>query len=211
MEHDFWHQRWRNNEIGFHEIEGSYLLKSYFESLELSSAPRIFVPLCGKTRDIAWLLDRGVEVVANELNENAVIALFSELDVEPIVKPHGVFTQYSAPKLCVFVGDFFALNSVDIGALDGVYDRAAIVALPQSLRDKYTAHLLHITNYAQQLLVTFDYDQSLLAGPPFSVTADEVQRHYSAYYTVKQLYRDRIDGGFKGQKKVFDAVYLLQK
>lgn len=166
--------------------------------------------MCGKTRDIAWLLNRGVEVVANELNESAVIALFNELDIEPSVEPQGKFTQYSAPNLCVLVGDFFALSSADIGVLDGTYDRAAIVALPQPLRDKYTSHLVDITTNAQQLLVTFDYEQSILAGPPFSVTEAEIQRHYANNYTIEQLARSKVQGGFRGQTEVWDAAYLLQ-
>ena len=71
MEHSFWHSKWQKNEIGFHEPEGNALLVKHAHVLlsggEQSSHPiRIFVPLCGKTRDIAWLLSQGVEVVGAE-------------------------------------------------------------------------------------------------------------------------------------------------
>jgi thiopurine S-methyltransferase len=210
MTPDFWQRRWQKNEIGFHETEGSQLLKTYFDAWKLASGSAVFVPLCGKTRDIAWLLDRGFSVVAIELSEAAVKALFEALGVEPKKQCENVFTKYSAPNLCVFVGDFFALTASDLGPVAGTYDRAALVALPTELRDRYTQHLLKVTGSSRQFLVTCDYDQALFAGPPFSVTQTEVERQYGSYYNIIQLYRHKMEGGFRGQGEVYEAVYLLE-
>ncbi len=209
MDPSFWHRRWQKNEIGFHESEGSHLLKAHFDQWKLPSNPRIFVPLCGKTRDIAWLLSKGVEVVAIELNESAVIALFDELGVKPERKEQDELTLYSVRDLSVYVGDFFSLTAALIGKINGVYDRAALVALPLELRKQYTQHLQQITQQCKQLLVAYDYEQTLFDGPPFSVTALEVDEHYSNDFNIEQLYRGNIQGGFRGQSEVFEAVYFL--
>ena len=210
MDPDFWHRRWQKNEIGFHESEGNGLLKDYFEQWALPSNARIFVPLCGKTKDIAWFLSKGVSVVAVELNETAVIALFNELEVTPKVDSQGSLISYSFENLLVYVGDYFALTASDLGHIDGVFDRAALVALPESLRTRYAEHLLAITHNIRQFLVSYDYDQSLFSGPPFSVTLDTVHRVYASYYAITQLYRGKLAGGFRGEDEVFEGLYLLE-
>jgi len=209
MDPSFWHRRWKKNEIGFHESEGSHLLKDHFDKWTLPSSPRVFVPLCGKTRDIAWLLSNGLEVVAVELNESAVIALFDELGVQPDIEKQGELIRYSVRDLTVYVGDFFALSAAIIGSVDGVYDRAALVALPPELRKRYTRHLQQITQHRKQLLITYDYQQTLFDGPPFSVTTKEVEGHYSSNFSIERLYRDKVKGGFRGHSDVYEAVYIL--
>lgn len=209
MEPDFWHRRWQKNEIGFHESEGSHLLKQYFKAWNLPENARVFVPLCGKTRDIAWFLSHGIDVVAIELNESAVTALFAELGVAPKIENSGKLLKYSAEGLVVYVGDFFSLSAADIGHIDGVYDRASLVALPATLRDKYSDYLRQITSPTPQLLITFDYDQALFAGPPFSVTDDIVDSLYNDHYVTTCLHRGKIAGGFREQIEVYEAVYIL--
>lgn len=88
MEHDFWHNRWQNQQIGFHLPEANPLLVAHFSALNLtpptpqksntltSKSPRVFLPLCGKTLDIAWLLAQGYRVVGAELSQIAIDALF---------------------------------------------------------------------------------------------------------------------------------------
>lgn len=214
MNPEFWHKRWQKNEIGFHEEEGSELLKKYFHALDLPNNSKVFVPLCGKTRDIAWLLSQGIEVVAIELNQHAVEQLFNELGVTAIVKKHdhgvGELICYLAPYLNVYVGDFFALTQKHLAQVNAVYDRAALVALPSDLRKKYTQHLLKISGNCPQLLICFEYAEDLLNGPPFSVTEKEVNEHYQNIFSIKQLYYAKVKGGFRNQSEVHEAVYLLK-
>ncbi|WP_412972139.1 thiopurine S-methyltransferase [Glaciecola sp. MF2-115] len=211
MEPDFWHRRWQKNEIGFHETEGNGLLKQYFDKWGLPNAAHIFVPLCGKTKDIEWFLMKGFSVVAIELNEDAVKALFAELGVEPKIESHGQLKKYSVENLLVYVGDFFHLKANDIANIDGTFDRAALVALPEPMRIRYSQHLREITHTKQQFLVTFDYDQSLFAGPPFSVTNEIVNEVYSNYYNINQLHRGKMEGGFRGEGEIYEGVYLLSQ
>jgi thiopurine S-methyltransferase len=209
MELDFWHRRWQKNEIGFHESEGNMLLKEYVAHWQLAYNARVFVPLCGKTKDIGWLLSKGYSVVAIELNESAVRALFEELGVEPKIEGHGRLLKYSVENLIVYVGDFFALTSTDVGDIDGVFDRGALVALPEQIRSKYSEHLQIVSNTKKQFVVTYDYDQGLFAGPPFSVTSETIHQAYQNNYHITQLYRGKIAGGFRAQDEVYEGVYLL--
>jgi len=210
MEHSFWHSKWHNNEIGFHEPTGNALLVKYSDVLlgpnsNEASQKRIFVPLCGKTRDIAWLLSKGCQVVGAELSEVAITQLFDDLDITPSVKPSSKGKVYSAPNLTIFVGDIFALRRDDIGEVTGVYDRAALVALPDDLRRKYANHLIDITHNAPQLVITFDYHQSELPGPPFCVNDEMVADMYASNYSISQLERCNVEGGLK-RKVVADSL-----
>lgn len=63
METDFWNKLWDKSEIRFHNKEVNKLFLNNFSILELKKNSRIFIPLCGKTVDIKWLLDNGYSVV----------------------------------------------------------------------------------------------------------------------------------------------------
>jgi len=95
-----------------------------------------------------------------------------------------------------------------LGPVDAIYDRAALVALPEEMRRRYSAHLMEITERARQLLVVYEYDQSLMDGPPFSVSGDEVQGHYRDRYKVTLLESEGILGGLKGFPAL-ENVWLL--
>ena len=214
MEHSFWHSKWQKNEIGFHEPEGNALLVKYSSFLigdnsPSSSSSRIFVPLCGKTRDIGWLLAQGCEVVGAELSEVAITQLFEELGVEPTISTSTNGKVYAKDGLTIFVGDIFKLTSSDIGDVTGVYDRAALVALPSPLREQYSAHLIEITQCAPQLIISFDYDQNEMAGPPFSVNEKTVDSLYSADYNIQRLERSVLEGGLKGKVDADNLVFAL--
>jgi len=210
MEADFWHQRWKDNEIAFHNSATHPLLRRYFDTLSLSEHSRIFLPLCGKTLDIAWLLAQGHRVVGAELSELAIRQLFEELGVEPRVTKVGNALLYSAEAIDIFVGDIFELSAEMLDPVDAAYDRAALVALPEAMRNRYSGHLMHITAGAPQLLITFEYDQNLLQGPPFSVDGDEVRRHYGGNHRVSLLETIAVPGGLKGKVVATERIWLLR-
>lgn len=210
MEANFWHERWANNEIGWHERDFHPFLTTHFNELALPPVSRVFVPLCGKTRDIAWLLQQGCKVVGSELSELAVQQLFAELGVQPTLTAVGASQRYSAPDLDVFVGDIFALTPTQLGHVDAIYDRAALVALPPAMRSRYAAQLLALTGKAPQLLVCFEYDQNRMAGPPHSVPAAEVWAHYGRDYTLELAGSRTVAGGLKGGTPADELVWLLR-
>ncbi len=211
MEPNFWHERWQQNQLGFHESEANSLLVAHFDALSLAPNSRVFVPLCGKTRDIAWLLSKGHRVVGIELSQLAIEQLFTDLGVKPTIETRGSLIHFGAENLDIFVGDIFDLSSNGIGPVDAIYDRAALVALPTDLRDRYAAHVRDITNGAPQLLVCFDYDQTELQPPPFSIPALEVERIHGAHYGINLLASIVVEGGLKGTCPAQESCYLLRR
>jgi len=207
---DFWHQRWKARELGFHQGHANALLVEHFESLGASKGRPVFVPLCGKTLDIAWLLSQGYSVVGVELSETAVQELFDELGVAPSVSQHDKLARYSAQDIHIYVGDFFDLTANHLGPVDAVYDRAALVALPGDMRRRYASHLSAITSGVDQLLLCFEYDQSAMEGPPFSVPGDEVGELYGGSYRISQLANVEFPGGLKGQTPAREILWYLE-
>ncbi|RFC32124.1 MAG: thiopurine S-methyltransferase [Candidatus Nitrotoga sp. MKT] len=211
METNYWHQKWERGDIGFHESEANPLLIEHFEKLNLAKGSRVFLPLCGKSRDSAWLLASGYQVVGAELSELAITALFKELGLEPEIAKVGKLTRYSAKDIDMLVGDIFDVSADYLGPINAIYDRAALVALPASIRQQYTSHLMNITNAAPQLLISYEYNQLLMDGPPFSVNENEIKQHYGATYQLKSVDTKNVTGGLKGKVASTETVWLLQK
>ncbi len=211
MDVNFWHQKWQRGEIAFHEGEANRFLTDHFGKLNLATGSRVFLSLCGKTRDAAWLLARGYRVVGAELSEIAINDLFTELGVEPAVSRAGRLTRYRAKDIDMLVGDIFDVTAEILEPVDAIYDRAALVALPARVRELYTQHLVNITDAAPQLLISYEYDQLLIDGPPFSVNENEVRHHYGATYRVTSVETRNVAGGLKGKVPSTETAWLLKK
>ena len=211
MEKSFWLKKWENNQIAFHRSETHPALVDYFSELSVAKNGRVFVPLCGKTLDIPWLLEQGYQVAGAELSELAIKQLFEQLQLEPKISHVGQTQHYSASNIDIFVGDIFKVSREMLGPVDAIYDRAALVALPREVRDRYTAHLMEITNAAPQLLVAYTYDQSFMNGPPFSISNEEVKEHYQDSYDLTLAESTMIPSGLKGRCDAETNVWLLQK
>jgi thiopurine S-methyltransferase len=217
MEPNFWLQKWQDKDIAFHQVAGNPLLVKNFNALLLAPGSRVFVPLCGKTGDIAWLLAKGYRVVGAELSKIAVAELFTELSakfpaelgITPTVSSVGKLQQYSAVNIDIFVGNIFDLTADMLGAVDAIYDRAALVALPAEMRPAYTRHLMKISHRVQQLVICFDYEQTSLAGPPFAINANEMQQHYAGAYQLRCIDSAEVVGGLKRKCPAEEQVWLL--
>ncbi len=208
MQPEFWHQRWAGNQIGFHEAQANPLLVAHFEVLGIPLGGRVFLPLCGKTLDIDWLLSRGYRVAGAELSPLAVAQLFERLGVTPEVRRAGALECWSAVGMDVFVGDIFKLSAAELGGVDAVYDRAALIALPGQMRRQYAAHLRAITGNAPQLLVSLLYEQQCMDGPPFSVPDQEVREHFIDR-SPQVLERHAVPGGLKGKCPAEEIVWKI--
>lgn len=211
MEASFWHAKWEKSEIAFHQDDFNPLLLDHFGALSLAAGSRVFVPLCGKTRDILWLLQAGYRVVGAELSRVAVEQLFAEMELQPTISQSGPLIRFAAEDLDIYVGDIFELSGSELGQVDAVYDRAALVALPADMRQRYAGHLAAITGRARQLLIAYEYDQSLQNGPPFAVCADEVHRLYAPHYQLTLLASVEVAGGLRGKCPASEYVWLLRQ
>jgi thiopurine S-methyltransferase len=179
MKTDFWLERWEREEIGFHQSELNPYLQQYWPNLHLARDGVVFVPMCGKSRDIRWLREQGHQVLGVELSAIAVQGFFKENGCIPQHNIHNKFDEYAADDIRILCGDFFDLSKDDLVNVTGVYDRASLIALPPDMRARYVCHLVSILPPATQvLLITVDYPQSEMQGPPFSVTTSEVETLY---------------------------------
>lgn len=188
MDASFWFERWREGRIGFHEGRPNELLARHVA--RLGEGRRVLVPLCGKAHDLAYLAARGHDVVGVELVEDAVRAFFDEHGIAPSVARRGGYVVYEAAPITILVGDFFAATRADVGAVDALYDRAAIVALPAELRVRYAARVrVLLPPGAPGLVVTFEGREG---GPPFAVPEAELRDLYAglAVELVDEVARD---------------------
>ncbi|NBF03738.1 thiopurine S-methyltransferase [Pseudomonas sp. Fl5BN2] len=217
MQADFWQRRWESDQIGFHLAEVNPYLQQYWPALGLPAQTRVLVPLCGKSLDLIWLADQGYQVLGVELTEKAVEDFFREHNLQPQVSQQGAFKVYAQGSLQLWCGDFFALTAEDITGCAAWYDRAAMIALPPEMRQRYTAHLNDLLpDGSKGLLITLDYDQSQLDGPPFAVLDDEVRLRLSgAWHLDVEMERDILGESWKflqaGVTRLVERVYRLDK
>lgn len=217
MQPEFWHDRWKNNQIGFHLDHVNPYLARYWPTLGLEPGARVLVPLCGKSLDITWLAAHGYHVLGVELSEDAVKRYFSEHNLKPDVTRRGAFSVYEAGPVTLMCGDLFAISAADVATCQGLYDRAAIIALPPEMRANYVTYLTKVLpRDCQGLLITLDYDQSEMQGPPFSVPDTEVQRLLTPEWSLEVLEQsDILDKSWnflnKGATRLVERAYRLQK
>lgn len=173
-----WLARWREGRIGFHEGQVNALLDAH--AARLAGARRVLVPLCGRAEDLAYLAARGHEIVGVELAEQAVREFFERHGLVPEVEPRGALTAYRAGAITILAGDFFAVRREDVGAIGGLYDRAALIALEAEVRPRYVAHLRTLlAEDARGIVLTCEYQDARVHGPPFPVLEDELRALYA--------------------------------
>ncbi|CAM3890780.1 thiopurine S-methyltransferase [Pseudomonas wadenswilerensis] len=216
MQAEFWHKRWADNQIGFHQGRVNSYLQQFWPTLGLAPGSKVLVPLCGKSLDLAWLAGQGHQVLGVELSQRAVEDFFSEQQLQPEVGQRGAFKTYRSGPLEVWCGDFFALQVEDIADCSALYDRAAVIALPPASRERYAALLTgYLSQDCQGLLITMDYDQALLEGPPFAVVDAEVRQLFAGWQPQALEARDILAESPKfvqaGVPLLFERVYRLQR
>ncbi|MDP1603987.1 MAG: thiopurine S-methyltransferase [Legionella sp.] len=194
MNNEYWHQKWQAKEIGFNQSQPNKLMQRYFSSLELKSGSRVFVPLCGQSIDMLWLASQGYHVVGVELSQVACCAFFKEHKIPVTIVEMNDFISYESDDITIYAGDFFKLDRKIPGKIDAVYDRAALVALPEATRKAYSKHLIKLMPRATAMfLITTSYNQNEMQGPPFSVDEMAVNELYSAHFVINQLYSKQFD------------------
>jgi thiopurine S-methyltransferase len=217
MHAEFWQTRWARSEIGFHLPEVNPYLQQYWPALGLPEGARVLVPLCGKSLDLAWLAGRGYQVVGVELAQRAVEDFFSEHGLEPQISEVGSFKLYRAGVVEIYCGDFFALTEQHLVGCSALYDRAALIALPGPMRERYAAHLAQVLPVGcLGLLVTLDYDQEQMDGPPFAVSEGEVQRLLAELWQIEPLACSDVLGENwrflkRGLNRLDERVYRLTR
>ena len=217
MELKFWRERWKGNQIGFHQPEYNPWLVKYWDRLGVPDGSSVFVPMCGKSLDMRWLVKKGHPVRGIELIDLAIEAYFEEAG-EPYERATAdKLVKYQGPNTAILCGDFFELTAADLVGVSSVFDRGALVALPANVRGRYVDHLLRvIPEQTRILLVTLEYDQNLVAGPPFSVLPEELVVHYEERCSIEPLESKPTDllppkFAVQGVARAVEAAYQIVK
>jgi thiopurine S-methyltransferase len=217
MDPDFWHRRWQEGQIGFHQPVINAQLQRHWPALGVAPGATVYVPLCGKSMDMVWLVERGHRVVGTELSSVAIGEFFAERALQPTVTQAGAYCLHVAGPYTLIEGDALALERADAGDVLAVYDRAALVALPASMRAAY-AHSLErlLPRSARGLLIGFEYPQALRPGPPFAVHRPEVDALLGDGFEIREVERvDVIDTSpafaAAGVPALWEVAYELQR
>jgi thiopurine S-methyltransferase len=182
-----WHERWRSNQIAFHQREVNPLLLRFADRwIKDERKGPVLVPLAGKTLDMTELATRGLEVVGVELVEEAVRAYFVERGIEPELEAGRAGPIYRGGGVSFHAADFF--DAAIEASFPLIYDRAALIALPEPIRVRYAERIRSLLRAGgRMLLITVEYGSEVMKGPPFSVSAEEVARHYGALGRIEKL------------------------
>ena len=190
MDPSFWHQRWADNQIGFHQDKPTPLLLKHWNAVGVAPGARVFVPLAGKSLDLVWFASQGYRVLGVELSQLAVEQFFAEHGLVPEIASSRYGTHYTAGNIELIRGDAFALDAEALADCTAVFDRAALIALPAELRRRYVRELYaRLPRGCRGLLITLEYPKHEKAGPPFTVPADEVHALYGGDWTLELLER----------------------
>jgi len=217
MEPDFWHERWENNLIGFHLDEVNPRLVEFWPKLGAKPGSRVLVPLCGKSLDLRWLAEQGHQVIGVEISPIAVKDFFAENHLQAKCIHGARFDIWQGEQITLLCGDVFELTAEDLGDIDVVYDRAALIALPPETRRCYVEMLNRLVPAtAPHLLISLDYDQDKMPGPPFAVSDREIETLYGERYRIECLQSDEVleqNARFRerGLTWLKESVYLLKE
>jgi thiopurine S-methyltransferase len=212
----FWHQRWQDNLIGFHQTDINPHLQSFWPRLGLRPGDEVFVPLCGKSRDMLWLGARH-PVLGVELSPIAVEAFFNEAGLVPRHGEEHGFSVCETDRLRLLCGDFFDLVPQQLEGVRAVYDRAALIALPAHMRGGYVLRLNELLpGQAAMLLVTMEYHQAEMDGPPFAVAEAEVHTLFADSWSIERVYEQDVlasEPKFRqrGLSRLSEKIFVLQR
>ncbi len=217
LEHEFWHRAWEKGKQGWQQQEVNVHLESWWSEFDDDKTAEVFVPLCGKSLDMLWLLEQGHEVSGIELSQAAVESFFREHAIPFEITDIGLFQSYSSYGLKILSGDFFNLTPALLAETKLVFDRAALIALPQSMRAAYAEKMRSIlSDQSKIFLITMIYDESRMSGPPFSVDDEEVFRIFGDGFEIKKIHSSSdpsLLGGLakRGLDALQENVFFLTK
>lgn len=223
MEIDFWLERWNNNQIGFHQQHVNPYLSYFYgkkgPALEQRKNLKVFVPLCGKSKDMLWLAQNQFPVFGVECSERAVKDFFVENAVNYKYAEKDDHALYQATGLSaeleIYQGDFFSLQAEDLADITDIFDRASLVSFNDDLRVAYVKKMGELQKPGvRTLLVTLTYDQSQMQGPPFSISEDDVHALYAENFSIdklctKEIIEDESNFKQRGLTSLVETVYKL--
>lgn len=222
MDTEFWLQRWREGRTGWHRDAVMPLLEKHWPALGAASGARVLVPLCGKSLDMLWLSAQGHDVLGVELSPVAVESFLrdNQLYARSKAKADGTWFKVTNPpggSIDIINGDLFAVDAATLASCDAFYDRAAMIALSAPLRERMAREVYaQLPAGSRGLLITLEYPQHEMEGPPFSVDGAEAHRLLDPHWVISELERRNIFGddpsfAERGATAMHTGVYAARR
>lgn len=214
---EFWLHGWQEGRIPFHRRQVQKDLIHFWPLLEQHQPQNVLVPLCGKSLDMQWLVEQGMKVTGIDLSTIAIESFIQEHQLK--IKHHKTrdVDLFQNSDYNFLVADIFKMDASLIPPQDAMYDKAALIALPEKLRPAYVQCCLQwLKPGAVLLLKTIHYDQTLMEGPPYAVSPDEVYRLFQNCQSIQPLltrhrYLPENDNLFqRGLHYYKDQVWLIK-
>jgi len=209
MKPSFWHKVWERNSIGFHQNELHPFLEEVLKPLLSADDSSVFVPLCGKSLDMVWLAEY-MQVIGNELSDIACRDFFIEKNLQPSVTVEDDFCLYQYDNITLYQGDFFALEANRFNTFDWVYDRAALIALPKEMQQRYVNHLTSfIQKNTKLIFVSLEFPEEEMSGPPFPILNTDLEKLFKGF-NIECVYTHELADKRFAQRK-FEVTSLLER
>ena len=204
---EYWKKRWMDNNIGWHRDKVHNLLVKYVHELTGGRSDlRVFVPLCGKSRDMLWLAEQDHNVVGVEVAKQPIESFFEENDltfsVEKVklaaaVDPVDVY-KCVEKKIIIFCCDLFLLSEEDVdGRFDAIWDRGSLSAMQPAVdkRGKRYAKKIHSLlaadgKYMLETHLYYGVDRG--KSTPASISDELLNEIYEEDFILKELEVERL-------------------
>lgn len=212
MEISYWKARWQKDKTGWHMHLVYPHLPAFWPRLHLNKGATVLVPLCGKSLDMVWLKNQNYRVIGIEVSEKAANEFFMENRLRFEKSSKAKFTIYETDNLAIWSGDFFKLKKGYLPGVDAIYDKAALIALPNEQRKKYADKILSLCkSHTQILMNAFEYEQEEMTGPPFAVFKDEIKKLFGQHFTIELLHEESIFEDLAKFQHRGLSSYLIEK
>ena len=208
----FWHNRWQTQQIGWHRDAYNDLLTKHWERIGSNKGDQVLVPLCGKSLDMLWFASQEYTVVGLEMVEEAIQSFFEENKLNVVRETIDEQIHHTSEPFTIIEGDIFNLKA-GLTQADAWYDRAAMIAIPPTMREVYVEQIRQLTKpNAVGLLITFAYPQEEMEGPPFSLSDNDVKELFSNGFEVECLEQiDLTDEKDRGLSREKSSVFRIKR
>lgn len=215
MTENIWEKAWEENNTRWQQGQYNKHLVTYFHQLPIAKSLEVFVPLCGKSKDLLWLLKNGCKVTGVELCEKPIVEFFSESNLDYKIDRTRGYDIYTGENIKIIKADLFYLDTKFYSSFDFIYDRASLVAIEPAERSSYSNLLTKVLKPGGSiLLITFSSDKPL-QGPPYSVSETEVKSLFRKDFEINKLGHEKVDSSLVGEEtnsiEVFRTSYHLKK
>lgn len=218
MDKAYWLNRWETGNTRFNEpVPHRYLVK-YFDELNLSPGDSIFVPLCGKSVDMVWMMRHKHPIIGVEISPIAINDFLAENEIQALKSQEDGFCVYRHNLGMLYQGDLFTFNPACLNEIKAVYDRGCFVALPpMSIRLQYIDWLKSTLQTGTRILfISIEHNNPSIAEPPFSVSDKELRQYFNKEFSVNLLRKEEAaeikpHWQERGIKCLWESVYLIER